>query len=80
MSSSVDVEDPSVKKSTFQIESSPEQAIAVKKGSYRCLQSSETIGYYHCGFGRLVIFSTMLYLSTAIVLLASEDAGCEGYF
>ena len=37
----------------------------------------EITGYYHSGFGRLVAFSTMLFLSSALVLLASEEAGCD---
>ena len=42
-----------------------------------CLADTEVVGFYHSGFGRLIIFSTMLFLSSALLLLASDAAGCD---
>lgn len=38
---------------------------------------SQVVGFCHAGWGRMVIFTTMLFLSTALLLLASASAGCE---
>ena len=44
---------------------------------FGCLDRSEFVGFLHVGFGRTALFTSNLFLSTAIIFLASEDAGCS---
>jgi len=49
-----------------------------RDGQSQANREKEVEGFYLCGFGRLAIFTSMVFLSLAVIQLASVEANCGG--